>query len=140
MTRIKKEPHYKGSNPKLERIKTILKFSKALEKLILNFQLEEALDNNNSNSPSISSSIITSTSSSPNPNPNPKRRGRPKKNEVKDNNNNNNDNEVKEEKQEQVSFNLFHKLQVINRFDEKAHIDYTGINELMNNNADINMS
>lgn len=120
MVRVKQEPHYKGSNPKLERIKTILKFSKALEKLILNFQLEEALDNNNSNSPSISeglpslvkaspseafasSSIITSTSSSPNP----KRRGRPKKNEVKDNNNNDNKinievNEVKEEKQEQV--------------------------------------
>ena len=119
MVRVKHEPHYKGSNPKLERINTILKFSKELEKLIMIYQTEELL--NNSNSP-----IINQTP----PSPNSKRRGRPKKNKETINNK---DTPIKEEiKEENKEIDT-----IINNFDDTVNIDYTGVSTLMNNDIEL---
>lgn len=124
MVRVKHEPHYKGSNPKLERIKTILKFSKALEKLILTYQNEELLNSNDN--------ININNDNNINVN-NTKRRGRPKINKDtlninKDNINNKEDN--KKENKKEIN-------ELINNFDDKVKIDYTGISTLMNNDIEL---
>lgn len=119
MVRTKHPATYKGTNPKLEKVKTILKYAKALEKLIIMFQTEELLnqDNNNDNNIINQLSPIINNSS-------PKRRGRPKK---ANNVNNVNNKEVKEDEEEN---------KLINKFDENVKIDYTGVSELMSENKD----
>ena len=130
MVRTKHTALYKGTNPKLEKVKTILKYAKALEKLIIMFQSEELLNQNDNDNNIINqlSPIINNTSA--------KRRGRPRAKALakegepscppkKDNNINNK--EVKEDKEED---------KLIKKFDEKVKIDYTGISELMNENKD----
>lgn len=121
--RVKKEPHYKGSNPKIERIKRILKYSKALEKLILSYE-NDLIDYDDAQN--IEKVLITNDNNKPNDDAlcdKPKRRGRPRAKNIQSTKDINKDKEINN---------------IINNFDEKVKIDYTGINELMNNKENNN--
>lgn len=121
----KEELITKSSNPKLERIKKILKYSKALEKMILSYENELLI--NKINKDKITKDKINTN----------KRRGRPKKDK-----DNNKEDKVKIERQKKDKNNNKE-----NYYDDNVKIDYTGnininslclgVSELMNGDIEI---
>ena len=122
MVRVKHTPTYKGSNPKLQKIQAIFKYSKALEKLLYVFQSEEIL---NSYMKDDNDNVNDNNKTQNNPSIKTKRRGRPKKEdkEIKQIEVKNEDKEIKQTEKE-------------NKFDDKVNIDYTGISGLFTSNKD----